>query len=133
LISFLLDTDICVLTLKRRSPELLKKLKSYDGEIAVSDITLFELYFGAEKYADPYGRFADIESFASRLEILPFDTAAARQAGNIRATLKRSGSMIGAYDLQIAGIARSRGLVLVTRNLREFQRVEGLRIETWAN
>ncbi len=131
MISYLIDTDVCIIALKRFDLGLLKKLKAHQADIAVSDISLFELYWGAEKYTDPPTRLADIEGFADRMDIVPFDTQAARHAGNIRFALQRAGNLIGAYDTQIAGIARSRGLVMVTRNLREFKRVEGLRVENW--
>ena len=63
--------------------------------------------------------------------MLPFNSAAAAHAANIRANLEQRGAPIGAYDLLIAGHARSRGLIVVTGNLREFRRVEGLRAEDW--
>jgi len=131
-ITHLLDTDVCIYALKKRSRALLQKLSSNEGRMAVSDVTLFELYFGAEGYDDPAGRVSIIEDFASRLEVLPFDSKAARHAGNIRAALEARGDKIGAYDVQIAAIARSQGLVLATNNMREFGRVDGLRLEKWS-
>jgi tRNA(fMet)-specific endonuclease VapC len=130
-LAYLLDTDICIHALKRRKAALAERFSAHDGRMAVSDVTLFELYYGAERYDDPAARTAIIESFAARLEVLPFDTRAALHAGNIRATLERQGQNIGAYDLMIAAIARSQGLVLVTGNMREFGRVKGLRVERW--
>ena len=73
-----------------------------------------------------------MENFAARLEVLPFDAQAAAHAGDIRAALELQGRTIGAYDVLIAGHARSRGLVVVTGNRTEFDRVEGLRCEDWA-
>ena len=73
----------------------------------------------------------DRRRFTARLLVLPFDSAAAAHAAEIRADLERRGTMIGGYDLLIAGHARSRGLVVVTGNLREFKRVDGLRCEDW--
>ena len=131
MLAYLLDTDICIHALKKRNATLLDAFTAHDGRMAVSDVTLYELYYGAERYDDPAARIAILESFAARLEILPFDTRAALHAGNIRATLERQGQMIGAYDLKIAAIARSQGLVLVTGNVREFERMEGLRVERW--
>lgn len=69
---------------------------------------------------------------AARLEVLPFDSAAASHSGQVRSELKKKGTPIGPYDVLIAGHARSLGLVLVTNNTREFNRVDGLRIEDWA-
>jgi len=73
----------------------------------------------------------EVERFAARLEVLPFDGDAAFHFADIRADLERRGQVIGPYDLVIAGHARSRGLVVATGNLREFTRVEGLRAEDW--
>lgn len=131
MLDYLLDTDICIHALKGRSVALAALFKTNDGRMAISDVTLFELCYGAEKYADPAARLAVIENFAARLELLPFDSRAAHHAGNIRAALERQGRTIGAYDLMIAGTARSQGLVLATNNLREFERVDGLRVERW--
>jgi len=72
-----------------------------------------------------------VERFAARLEVLPFDDAAADHAAEIQASLARRGLPIGGYDLLIAGHARSRGLTVVTGNLAEFGRVDGLRCEDW--
>jgi len=90
-----------------------------------------ELVYGAEKSAKPAETLAEVERFAARLAVLAFDDRAAAHAANIRATSERRGAPIGAYDLLIAGHARSLGLVVVTGNLREFDRVEGLRAEDW--
>ena len=73
----------------------------------------------------------EVETFVARLDVLPFDANAAAHAADIRTVLERLGRPIGGYDLQIAGHARSRGLTVVTGNLREFRRVEGLRSEDW--
>ena len=131
MLAYLLDTDICIHALKKRNTLLVDAFTAHDGRMAVSDVTLYELYYGAERYEDPASRIAIIEGFAARLETLPFDTRAALHAGNIRATLERQGRTIDAYDLMIAAIARSQGLVLVTENVRELERVEGLRVERW--
>ena len=72
-----------------------------------------------------------MKGLAARLEVLAFDAEAAAHAADIRATLERRGLPIGGYDLLIAGHARSRGLIVVTNNVREFARVDGLRIEDW--
>ncbi|WP_374333205.1 type II toxin-antitoxin system VapC family toxin, partial [Aestuariivirga sp.] len=126
MLAYLLDTDICIHALKKRNSTLAEIFKAHDGRMAISDVTLFELYYGAERYDEPAARVAIIESFTARLEVLPFDSRAALHAGNIRAALERRGQINGAYDLMIAGTARSQGLVLVTGNIREYERVEGL-------
>lgn len=133
MLAYLLDTDICIHALKKRNAKLAAAFTAQDGRMAVSDVTLYGLYYGAERYDDPAARIAIIESFTARLEIIPFESRAALHAGNIRATLERRGQMIGAYDLMIAAIARAQGLVLVTGNVREFERVDGLRVERWGS
>jgi len=65
-------------------------------------------------------------------EVIPFDASDAREAGAIRADLEAAGRPIGPYDLLIAGQARARGLILVTANCREFERVKGLDCEDWS-
>lgn len=73
----------------------------------------------------------EVEQLADRVEILAFDAEAAVHSADIRAVLERAGQSIGAYDLLIAGHARSRGLAVVTGNLSEFRRLSGLRAEDW--
>jgi tRNA(fMet)-specific endonuclease VapC len=73
----------------------------------------------------------EVENFAARLEVLPYDAAAAHHAADIRARLERQGRSIGGYDVLIAGHARSRGLLVVTGNRDKFGRIEGLRCEDW--
>ena len=90
---------------------------------------LTELLHGAAKSARPVENRREVERMAHRLSVLPFDADTASHAGEIRARLERQGQSIGGYDMLIAGHPRSRGLVLVTGNLREFNRVDGLRSE----
>ena len=71
-------------------------------------------------------------TFLSGIAVIPFDAAAAREYGRIRADLKRKGTLIGANDLLIAAQAKSLDVTLVTNNTREFERVEGLKLENWA-
>ena len=86
---------------------------------------------GVEDNSVPERNFRNVEDFASRLEVLPYDTNAAVHYGEIRSDVERKGMTIGINDLHIAGHARSNGLVLVTNNTREFERVDGLRIIDW--
>ena len=90
-----------------------------------------ELIYGAEKSSNPERNLADIEGFAARLEVLKYDQDASIHTGQLRAELARAGTPIGPYDHMIAGHARSQGLILVTNNRREFDRVPGLRVEDW--
>lgn len=131
MLSFLLDSDICIYAMRERDRDLSRRFNAAEGRIGISDVTLFELVYGAEKSAEPARNIAVLQNFAARLEVLPFNSPAAYHAGQIRAELERAGTPIGSYDFMIAGHARSQGLVLVTNNLREFGRVEALRCESW--
>lgn len=131
MLTHLLDTDTCVYAMKLRDHSLTRKLGSLRGALAISDITLFELYYGAQKYAEPELRIAIVEDFASRVAVVAFESPAARIAGSVRHKLQKQGQLIGAYDVLVAAIALTHGLVLVTNNTREFSRVEGLKLENW--
>lgn len=99
--------------------------------MCLSTITLMELIYGAEASAAVERNLRDIESFAARLDVLTYDSEAAAHAGQLRAELKKLGQPIGHYDEMIAGHARSRGLVVVTNNMKPFERVPGLRLVNW--
>jgi len=99
--------------------------------LCTSTIVISELLYGAAKSARPVQNRSEVERFANRIKVLSFDADAAAHTGDIRAALHRRGQPIGSYDALIAGHARSRGLIVVTGNLREFQRVDGLRSGDW--
>jgi tRNA(fMet)-specific endonuclease VapC len=92
-----------------------------------------ELIYGAEKSAAPERNLAVVEGFAARLDVLAYDRQAAMHSGQLRAELQKIGKPIGPYDQMIAGHARSQGMILVTNNIREFERVPGLRVEDWVS
>lgn len=131
MLRYLLDTSLCVAVLRDRTPVLHERFSLEADGLCISTIVLTELLHGAAKSARPQHHRTEVERFAGRMEVLAFDAAAAEHAADIRADLERKGQIIGGYDLLIAGHARSRGLVLVSGNLGEFQRVEGLRCEDW--
>ena len=131
MINYLLDTNICIFTIKCKPPEIREQFRRYHGQIAISAVTLMELIYGAEKSQAPERNLAEIEGFAARLELLEYGSEAAKHTGQIRAELAKVGKPIGPYDQMIAGHARSRGLIVVTNNLREFERVPGLRVVDW--
>jgi tRNA(fMet)-specific endonuclease VapC len=128
---YMLDTNLCIRVLRDRPASARRRFNEYGDGLCISTIVLTELLHGAAKSARPAENRRAVEDFAARLEVLPFDEAAAGHAADIRAELERRGEAIGAYDLLIAGHARSRGLAVVTGNLGEFGRVEGLRCEDW--
>jgi len=131
MLRYMLDTNVCIRVLRDRPASLRDRFNREADGLCISTIVLTELLHGAAKSARPDHNRREVETFAARLDVLPFDTDAAGHAADIRATLERQGQPIGAYDVLIAGHARSRGLIVVTGNLGEFKRVEGLRCEDW--
>lgn len=131
MLQYMLDTNICIYVMKSYPPKLRERFNRLAEQLCVSSITLGELYFGAEKSARRLESLQTIEQFAARLEVLPFPARASAHYGQIRAELERRGKPIGPHDMLIGAHARAEGLVLVTNNVREFQRLPGLRIEVW--
>ncbi|MDJ0842572.1 MAG: type II toxin-antitoxin system VapC family toxin [Acidobacteriota bacterium] len=131
MLQYMLDTNIVIYVIKRKPPGLLETFNRLGDQMCISSITLAELMHGAEKSDRPEANMRRVTDFYSRLEVLDYGPKAAAHYGNIRANLERKGKIIGQNDLHIAGHARSEGLILVTNNTREFQRVEGLRLENW--
>ena len=121
-----------IYVIKRRPIELLEVFNRHAGQMCISSITLAELLHSVEKSAMPDHNLRQIEDFISRLEVLAYGGKAAAHYGEIRADLERKGTPIGVNDLHIAGHARSEGLTLVSNNLREFERVDALRLVNWA-
>ena len=131
MIKYLLDTNIVIYVIKRRPVEVLGVFNENAGRMAISAITLSELFHGAEKSAKVAQNLAVVEEFASLLEVLPYTAKASQHYGAVRAALEKAGLPIGVNDLHIAAHARSEGLTLVTNNLSEFERVPGLLTENW--
>ncbi|MBM1200133.1 type II toxin-antitoxin system tRNA(fMet)-specific endonuclease VapC [Pseudomonas fragi] len=131
MLKFMLDTNICIFVIKNRPEYVRSYFRVHEGQLCISTVTLMELIYGAEKSSNPEQNLRVIEGFAARLEVLAYDQFAAIHTGQLRAELARTGKPIGPYDQMIAGHARSQGLILVTNNTREFERVPGLRIEDW--
>ena len=133
MLKYLLDTNIVIYTMRNRPPEARAAFMQHNGQMAISSITYMELVYGAEKSTNPEANLLAIEGFVARLEVLDYDTNAAVHTGQIRAELAKQGTPIGPYDQMIAGHARSRGLVLVSNNEKEFARVPGIRLENWVS
>ena len=133
MLTFMLDTNIAIHVIKQRPIAALNKFNQYAARICVSSITVAELYFGAENSQNIAKNLVQVDDFLSRLVILDHDSQAASHYGNIYADLTKKGNVISENDMHIAGHARSRGLILVTNNLREFERVEGLRLDNWVS
>ena len=131
MLKYMLDTNIVIYVLKRRPVELLEVFNCHAVQMCVSSITLAELLHGVEKSSMPDHNLLQVEDFISRVEVLPYGAKAASHYGEIRASLEKKGTPIGVNDLHIAGNARSESLTLVSNNIREFERVESLRLANW--
>ena len=131
MLKYMLDTDIVIYTMKNKPASVKEAFVKHYGQMSISSITMMELAYGAEKSADPEHNLRVLEGFAARLEVLPYGDEAAVHTGQLRAKQAKAGKPISPYDRMIAGHARSEGLILVSNNLKEFARVDGLRLENW--
>jgi tRNA(fMet)-specific endonuclease VapC len=131
MLKYLLDTNIVIYVIKRRPIEVLELFNLHAARMAISCITLAELYHGAEKSSRVAQNLEVIEDFLSRVQVLPYLESAAQHYGSIRSALERLGKPIGVNDLHIAAQARSAGLILVSNNTKEFSRVPALMLENW--
>lgn len=129
---YLLDTNACVIYLNGRSPSMRDRLLSTPvNDLAVCSVVKAELFYGAFRSNNPNRTLERQQTFLAQFISLPFTDEAALLAGQIRAGLASAGTPIGSYDLQIAAIALTNNLTLVTHNTREFERIDGLQIEDW--
>ena len=130
----LLDTNICIYMIKNKPPEVRKHFERFvPGDIAISSITVAELQYGVEKSAAREKNALALEAFLLPLEIPSFDTESALAYGEIRAKLESRGKPIGSMDILIAAQAIAQDFTLITHNLKEFERIPGLRCETWVS
>jgi tRNA(fMet)-specific endonuclease VapC len=127
-----LDTNAVIAVLNERTSPVLARIEdaiTSGATLAISSIVLFELRYGAAKSARPERNAQRIADFlAGPIEVLPFESADAEEAGDIRAALERVGTPIGPYDILVAAQARRRDALLVTANEREFARVPRVEI-----
>ena len=130
----MLDTNICIYVLRNHSDKLRHKFKAIKN-ICISSVTYGELCFGIENgdITIREERWKQLNLFTQRLLIEAWDEDAARHYGFIRALLKKQGTPIGNNDLLIASHARSMNAVMVTNNVREFDRVPELSVENWVS
>ena len=128
---FALDTNTLIYFFKGEGRVADKLLSTPPSEIAVPAVVLYELYVGVTKSTSPDLRARQLKEMMELVAILDLDEAVAKEAAAIRATLEMAGTPIGPIDNLVAGTTRANGAVLVTRNVREFSRVEGLRLANW--
>lgn len=130
---YMLDTNICIYAIKHKPECVFKRLLEHDpSDICISSITYAELMHGVEKSVAVEKNRIALTMLLAKIEIKNFDTSAAESYGNIRATLEKRGTPIGPLDMMIAGHAKSLGYTIVTNNMSEFERIEGLRLENWS-
>jgi len=129
--TYLLDTNTCIFIMKK-IPDVMEQFRyAQSSGVAISSITLAELEFGVSK-SQAYERNRNtLLAFSTLVDIQLFDIFASAEYGKIRAALEKRGTPIGILDTLIAAHAKSLNLTLVTNNVREFQRVEGLAIKDW--
>jgi tRNA(fMet)-specific endonuclease VapC len=129
----MMDTDICIYTIKRKPISVLKRLESLQpGMVVMSAITFAELMNGAKKSLFVEENVRRLHALSELIEVLPFGKNAAAVYGEVRSDLEKRGLVIGGNDLLIAAHALSLDLTVVTNNDREFSRVKGLKLENWA-
>lgn len=133
-LKYLLDTNICIYIAKQKPLHILTKFEELViGEAGMSTITYGELYYGAQKSQHPQKNATLLQELTGLIPSLPIPTDAGKHYGQIRSKLEKSGTPIGNNDLWIAAHALSLGVILVTNNLKEFNRIPHLTLENWAN
>ncbi len=127
---YLLDTNICIYYFKGQF-ELKRRIEQIGFQnFAISEITLAELIFGAEKSQNKVQNLKVVEDFSERITILPiFDSI--KIYGKEKARLKQKGTIISDLDLFIGATAIVNDMILLTRNVKEFERMQNIRIENW--
>lgn len=130
---YLLDTNIISYWM-RGDMKVINHIKKYSpSDLSLSSITLAEIWYGIEKSpVKKKERLAKIKHISSLLELYPFDEAAAERYAVIRAKLEKEGMMISERDTQIASIAMANKLTVATHNVKEFSRIEKLKVDDWA-
>ena len=129
---YLLDTNMCIYIIKKKPESVIKifsKLKP--GDVAISSITVSELFYGVAKSSKPNENTIALQEFLQPLTILDFTIDDSIIYGRLRAELEAKDQVIGAMDLLIASVANSRELILVTNNEKEFSRIKNLKLENW--
>lgn len=136
MIEYALDTNACIALINGKSLLVRSRFKQALAEgsvVCLSTVALYELWYGVANSSRRDYNTERVQAFLSGpIVILPFDEADARAAGEVRALLEQERRPIGAYDSLLAGQAVRRGITLVTANVREFERVDGLMWEDWS-
>ena len=127
----MLDTNVCIRVIRDKPQHSRARFNSEARAVAISTVVLHELHEGVLRSYASERHLVELKEFLRHVKVLDFDSAAAFHAAVVKADLLQRKCIIGPNDLLIAGHARSLGLKLITGNLKEFTRVEGLRCEDW--
>ncbi|MDJ0658344.1 MAG: type II toxin-antitoxin system VapC family toxin [Crocosphaera sp.] len=129
---YMLDTNICIYIIKKRPPTVLTRFQNIPAEdLYISVITLAELQYGVDKSNAKSKNQEILDDFISRLQILSWEETAAQYYSKIRNYLEAKGTPIGNMDMLIAAHCQSENYILVTNNIREFERIPALKVENW--
>lgn len=128
--NFLLDTDTCSAHM-RRPAQLAHRFVQHVGRLAISSVTLAELYAGAYRHSQAQRLLALIADLLQGVQVLDFDPACAEMFGRLRGQLLRRGLSVPTTDLMIASAALVHDLTLVTHNTADYRHVPGLRLDDW--
>ncbi len=133
-LKYILDTNICIYIAKQKPVEVLKRFEQLGvGEVGMSMITHAELLYGAKRSQQPQKAISTLEQLISLIPVQPLYDDVANHYADIRADLASKGAMIGNNDLWIAAHVRAMNKTLVSNNLKEFKRVQKLKLENWVN
>jgi len=130
---YFLDTNICAYFISRRYPAVTARFRAVDPhELAISALVAAELAYGVEHSTRVEQNRLALEGFMRLITVVPWDVSAMWHFAQHKTRLKRLGQPIGELDLLIASQALALDAVLVTNNTREFERIDGLKLENWA-
>lgn len=132
MMKYMLDTNTCIYIIKRKPVEVINRFRQFQiSQVSISSITFSELEYGAIKSSKPEQNHLALAQFLAPIEILPYDNGAAQHYGELRLYLEKHGTPIGSLDMLIAAHALSTGCILVTNDIKEFERVPNLKINNW--
>jgi len=130
-VTYLLDTNTLIYFFKGLGRVAERLFAVLPSQVAVSAVSLYELEVGLARSTAPEKRRAQLDELMAVIRLLPFDALAAAESARLRVRLESRGAPIAPMDTLIAGTALAHGAVMVTRNTREFGRIDGLRVEDW--
>ncbi|KAF0121500.1 MAG: PilT protein domain-containing protein [bacterium] len=132
MMEYMLDTNTCIYIIKRKPVDIIDRFRKIQiSQVSISSITLSELEYGVIKSSKPEQNQLALAQFVAPMEILSYGDEAAQYYAELRVYLEKQGTPIGSLDMLIAAHALSAGCILVTNNVKEFDRVPNLKIDNW--